>query len=270
MLAERQDHPDGVGIPAGAPAGGDGPHDPKSSPTTIMGLPERRTTSGPVVGDLHPDARRLPCESYPDPGRPVGMPHRVRHKLAHAEHEVQACVLGQERGPLLHPRACQARSLRVRLEIKAQRLHRPRLPRSAHGEPTRCRPPAAQARSGGRGDYRVDVREDPPTWPVAAGSLVLGFAVAQATGVRPLGGLVLLAGAGWCARRWLPAVGPGRTAALLGIYLACFVASHLIADPVGTWPAVAIVAGVTGVSTGCWPTRPGAPAPWLRVPCRAV
>ncbi|MCW2996165.1 MAG: hypothetical protein JWQ18_3660, partial [Conexibacter sp.] len=27
-----------------------------------------------------------------------------------------------------------------------------------------------------------------PTWPVAAGSLAAGFAVAQATGVRPLGG----------------------------------------------------------------------------------
>lgn len=110
----------------------------------------------------------------------------------------------------------------------------------------------------------MDVREDPPTWPVAAGSLVLGFAVAQATGVRPLGGLVLLAGAGWCARRWLPAVGPGRTAALLGIYLACFVASHLIADPVGTWPAVAIVAGVTGVSTRVLADatrRPGPMAP---------
>ncbi|MCW2957617.1 MAG: hypothetical protein JWP18_420 [Solirubrobacterales bacterium] len=108
------------------------------------------------------------------------------------------------------------------------------------------------------------VRENLSTWPVAAGSLVLGFAVAQATGVRPLGGLVLVAGAGWCARRWLPSIGTARTAALLGIYLACFVVSHVIADPVGTWPAVAIVAGVVGLST--WlaadaPGRPGVAAP---------
>jgi hypothetical protein len=87
------------------------------------------------------------------------------------------------------------------------------------------------------------------TWPVASGSLVLGFAVAQATGVRPLGGVVLAAGAGWCALRWRRSVGPARTAALVGVYLAMFVLSHVIADPVGTWPAVFIVAAVTGLAT---------------------
>lgn len=106
--------------------------------------------------------------------------------------------------------------------------------------------------------------EDRPTWPIAAGSLVAGFAVAQATGVRPLGGLVLLAGAGWCARRWLPQVGAARTALLLGVYLGMFVLSHVISDPVGTWPAVAIVAAVTGLSAyvvADAARRPGAPAP---------
>jgi hypothetical protein len=93
---------------------------------------------------------------------------------------------------------------------------------------------------------RVRIREPQQTWPVAAGSLVVGFAVAQATGVRPLGGIVLLAGAGWCARRWLPAVGTRRTLTLLGVYLAAFVLSHVIAGPVGTWPAVAIVAAIAG------------------------
>ncbi len=110
----------------------------------------------------------------------------------------------------------------------------------------------------------MEVREDVPTWPVAAGSLVVGFAVAQATGVRPLGGIVLVLGAGWCARRWLPAVGRGRTAALLGIYLACFVVSHVIADPVGTWPAVAIVSAIVGLSSWALADaagRPGVAAP---------
>lgn len=102
-----------------------------------------------------------------------------------------------------------------------------------------------------------------PTWPVAAGSLVAGFAVAQATGVRPLGGLVLLAGAGWCARVWLGRVGLGRTVGLLGVFLAGFVTSHLIADPVGTWPAIAIVAITVATSAylvadASW--RPATPA----------
>jgi hypothetical protein len=86
------------------------------------------------------------------------------------------------------------------------------------------------------------------TWPVASGSLVAGFAVAQATGVRPLGGIVLAAGAGWCAVRWHRTVGVARTAALVGVYIAAFVASHLIADTVGTWPAVFIVAAITGLA----------------------
>jgi hypothetical protein len=87
------------------------------------------------------------------------------------------------------------------------------------------------------------------TWPVASGSLLLGFAVAQATGVRPLGGVVLAAGAGWCALRWRRSAGIARTAGLVVLYLALFVVSHLVADAVGTWPAVLIVAAVMGLAT---------------------
>ncbi|MEY2442805.1 MAG: hypothetical protein QOJ46_2231 [bacterium] len=86
------------------------------------------------------------------------------------------------------------------------------------------------------------------TWPVASGSLVLGFAVAQATGVRPLGGVVLAAGAGWCALRWRRRVGTARTGALVAVYVGAFVASHLIADTVGTWEAVFLVAAVVGLA----------------------
>lgn len=87
-----------------------------------------------------------------------------------------------------------------------------------------------------------------PTWPVAAGSLVLGFAVAQATGVRPLGGLVLAAGAGWCALRWRRGAGLPRAVALVALYLAAFAASHVLADVVGTWGAVLVVAGIVGAA----------------------
>jgi hypothetical protein len=85
-----------------------------------------------------------------------------------------------------------------------------------------------------------------PTWPVAAGSLVAGFAVAQATGVRPVGGAVLLAGAGWCALRWRERVGTGRAAALTGLYIAAFAGSHALAHVIGAWPSVAVVAAVAG------------------------
>ncbi len=87
------------------------------------------------------------------------------------------------------------------------------------------------------------------TWPVASGSLVAGFAVAQATGVRPLGGVVLAAGAGWCAVRWRRTVGMARAAGLVGLYLVAFVCSHLIADTLGTWGAVFTAAAVMAIAT---------------------
>ncbi len=87
-----------------------------------------------------------------------------------------------------------------------------------------------------------------PTWPVAAGSLVLGFAVAQATGVRPLGGAVLVLGAAWCALRWQASAGAARAIALLALYLAAFVASHVLADAIGAWGAVALVASTVGLA----------------------
>ena len=84
-----------------------------------------------------------------------------------------------------------------------------------------------------------------PTWPVAGGSLVVGFLVAELTGVRSLGGLVLLAALVWCwvvwARRRSVLVAVGLTA----VYVAAFAVSHVIAGAVGAWVSVALVsAGV--------------------------
>ena len=87
-----------------------------------------------------------------------------------------------------------------------------------------------------------------PTWPVAAGSLLLGFAVAQATGVRPLGGVVLALGAGWCAVQWRSRAGTFAALALVVLYLAGFAASHVIADTLGTWGAVLFVSAVVGAA----------------------
>ena len=87
------------------------------------------------------------------------------------------------------------------------------------------------------------------TWPVASGSLLLGFAIAQLTGIRPLGGIVLVAGCAWCALRWLRGVGAARTAALVILYVGGFVVSHLIADTLGAWPSVLLVAAVVAAAT---------------------
>ncbi len=100
-----------------------------------------------------------------------------------------------------------------------------------------------------------------PTWPVAAGSLIAGFAVAQATGVRPLGGLVLLAAVVWCALRWREAAGAAAAAGLAVLYLAAFAASHVLADVLGTWGAVLAVAAAVGAAAWAVADRGGALSP---------
>ncbi len=84
---------------------------------------------------------------------------------------------------------------------------------------------------------------------MAAGSLIAGFAVAQATGIRPIGGLVLAAGAGWCFLRWRSEAGQVRAIVLLGAYLAAFVASHLLAGVLRPWGAVLTVAAALALAS---------------------
>lgn len=87
------------------------------------------------------------------------------------------------------------------------------------------------------------------TAAVAAGSLVLGFAVAQLSGVRLLGGVVLLAAGVWCARHWFLLAGK-RVMWVLGLtYFAVFVLSHPLGRLIGTWPAVLTVAAVAGTTS---------------------
>lgn len=80
-----------------------------------------------------------------------------------------------------------------------------------------------------------------PTAPVAAGTLIAGYAVAAGSGSRPLGGVVLLAGGAWCVRVWLRRDGPRRASALAGAGVAAFVCSHLLALAIGPWPSVLVV-----------------------------
>jgi len=87
-----------------------------------------------------------------------------------------------------------------------------------------------------------------PTAPVAAGSLIAGYAVAASSGSRPLGGLVMAAGAVWCIRAWDRRNGR-RTAAVLGcVGFSAFVLSHVLALAIGAWPSVLIVSALTAAA----------------------
>jgi hypothetical protein len=96
-----------------------------------------------------------------------------------------------------------------------------------------------------------------PTAPIAAGSFISSYGVVAATGSRTAGGLVLLAGGGWCARAWRQRQDARTAAELVGAGVGLFVASHLLALAIGAWPSVLIVAAGMGAAT--W-VRADAPA----------
>ena len=81
---------------------------------------------------------------------------------------------------------------------------------------------------------------------VASATLIIGFAVARATGVVWIGGIVLVLGGLWCAWKWWRTL--GLVVALLGVavYFVAFVLSHPFAKLVGAWPSTIIVALVAG------------------------
>lgn len=88
-----------------------------------------------------------------------------------------------------------------------------------------------------------------PTWPVAAGALLVGFAVAEITGVRAIGGVVLFLGALWCGLHWKARRGLPLALALVVLFLVLFAISHVLGDQIGAWPSVFVVAAVMGVTT---------------------
>ncbi|MGE4426121.1 MAG: hypothetical protein AB7G37_06700 [Solirubrobacteraceae bacterium] len=85
------------------------------------------------------------------------------------------------------------------------------------------------------------------TWPVAAAALVIGFAVADVTGVRPLGGLVLFLGALWCGLRWRASRGLPVALALVVVFLAAFALSHVVSDVLGAWGSVLTLSALVAV-----------------------
>lgn len=85
-----------------------------------------------------------------------------------------------------------------------------------------------------------------PTWPIATSALLLGFAVAVASGSRPLGGVVLFLGGLACGLRWRVLLGLRRAIALVAVFLAGFALAHPLGHAIGAWPAVLFVALVVG------------------------
>jgi hypothetical protein len=88
-----------------------------------------------------------------------------------------------------------------------------------------------------------------PTAPIAAGSLIAGYATAvSSSGSRPLGGAVLLAGGAVCVRLWTRRNGVPTAVRLASFAAAAFIGSHLLAAAVGAWPAVLIVSAATAAA----------------------
>lgn len=86
-----------------------------------------------------------------------------------------------------------------------------------------------------------------PTAPLAAASLICGYAVAVTTGSRPLGGVVLAAGGLTCVRLWTVRRDRRTAAQLAAVGLVAFAASHVLALAVGAWPAVLLTSGATAM-----------------------
>src|ERR1700761_243126 len=88
------------------------------------------------------------------------------------------------------------------------------------------------------------------TAPLAATGLIAGFAVAVASGSRPLGGAVMAACGLTCIAVWLRRDGRRVTVQLTATGLAAFALSHVLGLVIGAWPSVLVVSAVTAAL--CW------------------
>ena len=87
-----------------------------------------------------------------------------------------------------------------------------------------------------------------PTALLLALGLAVGFGLAEATGLRWLGGLVMVGANLVAIPTWLAVGGTRLAVALTMVFWACMVLSHPLAHLIGTWPsvlAVSLVAATT-------------------------
>jgi hypothetical protein len=97
-----------------------------------------------------------------------------------------------------------------------------------------------------------------PSAPIAALSLVIGYAVAAGTGVRALGGLVLLIGLAVCWVLWIRR-GTATAVTLVVAFAIAFAGSHVLALLIGAWPSVLVVAAVMAAMAWRLADRHGQP-----------
>ncbi|RKQ36963.1 hypothetical protein [Kocuria tytonis] len=88
-----------------------------------------------------------------------------------------------------------------------------------------------------------------PSAALVATGLIGGYGIARATGVRPLGGVALLACGVAAGRTWLASAGPVTTAGLGTLYVAGFGLSHPLAKKLGAWPSVLTVTAVNAAAS---------------------
>ena len=88
-----------------------------------------------------------------------------------------------------------------------------------------------------------------PSAPLAAGTLLAGWAAVEVTGSRPVGGVVLLCGGLGCAALWRRRHGTRTALALTGVGVGAFVLSHVLSLGlgIGPWPAVLTVSAITAL-----------------------
>lgn len=86
---------------------------------------------------------------------------------------------------------------------------------------------------------------------VAGASLAAGFAVAQGTGVRTLGGAVLVAGLVLCVPSWIRRSGVAVAGSLVLMFALLFAVSHVLALGLGlpAWLSVGAVSVVQGAAS---------------------
>jgi hypothetical protein len=93
------------------------------------------------------------------------------------------------------------------------------------------------------------MRRELRTAPLAAAGLIAGYAVAAASGSRPLGGAVLAAFGLACVWVWLGRDGVRTTVVLTAIGLLAFALSHVVALLTGPWPAVLLAAAAAAAAS---------------------
>ncbi len=86
-----------------------------------------------------------------------------------------------------------------------------------------------------------------PTAPLAAGTLLAGWAAVEVTGSRTVGGVVLLCGGLGCAALWQRRHGSRTALTLTAVGFTAFVLSHILTLAIGPWPAVVTVAAITAL-----------------------